>query len=102
MAAKRIKEESNERHLIRRVSETGGETRKVKWLGRRGAPDRLVMWPEHHRYAFVELKEESQPWGLQDHQRREIERMTKSGMRVAILSNKAEIDAFINFQLHER
>jgi hypothetical protein len=97
----RIKEESNETYLKRRMKETGGETRKVKWVGRRGAPDRLVGWKTLGRYAFVELKEESQPWGLQDHQRREIEWMKACGLRVAILSNKAEIDQFIEFQGYE-
>lgn len=95
------KEELNEAYLKRRVEETGGVTRKVKWVAIRGAPDRLCMWPKLGKYAFVEVKEEDQPWGLQDHQRREIERMKGSGLRVAVLSNKKEIDDFINFQGYE-
>jgi hypothetical protein len=97
----RRREESNEQYLKRRVEETGGSTRKVKWVGRRGAPDRLVGWPLRNVAAYVELKEESQPWGLQDHQRREIEWLKACGLRVAILSSKAEIDQFIAFILHE-
>jgi hypothetical protein len=95
------KEELNEEYLKRRVKETGGFTRKVKWMGTRGAPDRLCAWPEKGRYSFVEVKEEDQPWGLQEHQRREIERMSSSGMRVVVLVNKTEIDQFITFQMHE-
>lgn len=95
------KEELNEAYLKRRVEETGGFTRKVKWVAVRGAPDRLCCWPLRSRYCFVEVKEENQPWGLQEHQRREIERMKDSGLRVAVLSNRKEIDDFINFQLHE-
>lgn len=34
-----------EAHLVKRVKELGGECRKVKWIGRVGAPDRLVMLP---------------------------------------------------------
>lgn len=34
-----------EAHLVKRVKELGGETRKVQWIGRRGAPDRLVLIP---------------------------------------------------------
>ena len=34
-----------EAHLVKRVEELGGECRKVKWIGRVGAPDRLVMLP---------------------------------------------------------
>lgn len=89
------KEELNETYLKRRVKETGGETRKVKWLGRRGAPDRLVGWPLHGCAFFVEMKEADQPWGLQDHQAREIEWLRACGFHVVVLSSKAEIDDFI-------
>lgn len=34
-----------EKYLVKQVKTLGGEVRKVKWLGRRGAPDRLVMLP---------------------------------------------------------
>ena len=34
-----------EKYLCDRVKMLGGEVRKVKWIGRRGAPDRLVMLP---------------------------------------------------------
>ena len=101
MAAKRIKEESNEAYLKRRVKENGGETRKVKWVGHRGAPDRLCGWKGLNRYAFVELKEESQSWALQDHQRREIEWMRACGILVFVLENRYEIDSFIDFMLSE-
>lgn len=94
------KEESNEQYLKRRVKESGGETRKVKWVAHRGAPDRLCGWP-HGRHHYVELKEESQPWGLQDHQKREHERMRSWGMSVVVLGSKPEIDAFINFAVHQ-
>jgi hypothetical protein len=96
------KEALNEEYLRDRTIETGGFTRKVKWAGVRGAPDRLCAWPEHGRYAFVEVKEEGQPWGLQDHQKREHDRMRKSGMPVWVLSSKPEIDYFINCQIHQK
>ncbi|MFL6728075.1 MAG: hypothetical protein ACJ8FS_16405 [Sphingomicrobium sp.] len=94
-----IREESNEAYLKRRVKESGGETRKVKWVGRRGAPDRLCAWPG--RAMFVEVKEASQPWGLRDHQAREHERMRSWGLTVVVLSTRAEIDEFIIFARHE-
>jgi hypothetical protein len=95
------KEELNEAYLIRRVKETKGETRKVKWVGRRGAPDRLCAWPTRGTHAFVEVKEISQPWGLQDHQLREHNFMRSSGMNVAVLSTKEEIDIFIKLKTGE-
>jgi hypothetical protein len=40
-----MKERDIENHLVDRAVQLGGEVRKVKWIGRRGAPDRLVMLP---------------------------------------------------------
>lgn len=91
------KEELNEDFLARRVKETGGEARKFKWPGRRGGLDRFVGWPALGVSVFVELKEETQSWGLQPHQRREIEWLRGCGQRTAVLSNKAEIEEFIQF-----
>lgn len=85
-----------EEHLVRRVRELGGEVRKVKWLGRRGAPDRLVMLPpmkdfdapivyHYGRTIWVELKapgEKPKP-----HQQREHERMRRMGQRVEVVDS---------------
>lgn len=38
-----MRESQIEKHLVKRVKELGGECRKVRFIGRRGAPDRLVM-----------------------------------------------------------
>lgn len=54
--ARRIIEADVEDYLDRRVREEGGETRKVVWLGRRGAPDRRVMLPRPGFPCWVELK----------------------------------------------
>lgn len=40
-----LRERDIERQLVKRVKEVGGEVRKVKWVGRNGAPDRIVMLP---------------------------------------------------------
>lgn len=50
-----MRERDIERYLVKRVKELGGEVRKVKWGGRRGAPDRVVMLPDRGCY-WVELK----------------------------------------------
>lgn len=47
-----MKERDIERYLVRRVKELGGECRKVKWIGRSGAPDRLVMLPPQNLLAW--------------------------------------------------
>lgn len=40
-----MRESTIENYLVERVKAMGGEVRKVKWIGRHGAPDRLVMLP---------------------------------------------------------
>lgn len=50
-----MRESKIEKTLIRRVREAKGEIRKVQWIGRRGAPDRLVMLPGRNP-VLVELK----------------------------------------------
>lgn len=40
-----MRESQIESYLTKRVKELGGEVRKVQWVGRRSAPDRLVMLP---------------------------------------------------------
>jgi hypothetical protein len=46
--ARRLLERDIEAHLVKRVKALGGEVRKVQWVGRASAPDRLVMLPGFH------------------------------------------------------
>lgn len=50
-----MRESKIEKALVKAVREAGGEIRKLAWVGRRGAPDRLVMLPGR-RPILVELK----------------------------------------------
>lgn len=54
-----------EKHLKKEVEASGGKVRKLKWIGKNGAPDRIIWWPALRtasggrpapRMAFVELK----------------------------------------------
>lgn len=86
-----MRESQIEKHLVKRVKELGGEVRKVQWIGRRGAPDRLVMFPreayvdEYHCCIWVELK----ATGVKPeaHQLREHDRMRKMGQRVVVIDS---------------
>ena len=49
------RESDVEDYLCLRVAQVGGDTRKVKWIGRNSAPDRLVMFPDRPSF-FVEVK----------------------------------------------
>lgn len=40
-----MKERDVEAYLVKQVKLLGGECRKVQWVGRSGAPDRLIMLP---------------------------------------------------------
>lgn len=85
-----MRESDVETYLVKRVRCIGGATRKVKWIGRHGAPDRLVLFDGAH---FVELK---RPNGvLDDHQRREKQAMEFHGVDVHVISSKDEVDEFI-------
>ena len=86
-----MKERDIEAHLVRRVKELGGEVRKVKWIGRIGAPDRLVMLPCVVPFGgdvntiWVELKapnEKARPSQLREHVR-----MQNMGQHVVVIDS---------------
>lgn len=86
-----MRESEIEAHLVKRVRELGGEVRKVKWIGRAGAPDRLVMLKEQVLPTiWVELKapgEKAKP-----HQAREHARMRAMGQTVIVLDSIEAVD----------
>jgi hypothetical protein len=105
-------EEDVEAYLVKRVKEVGGLTRKVKWPGVEGAPDRLVMLPrrcprvvggkvaDDRSTIWVELK---RPGGKakfpkNEHERkqdREHERMRKMGQRVEVIDSFEGVDELL-------
>lgn len=97
-----MRESKIEAHLVKRVRALGGEIRKVKWIGRRGAPDRLVMIPRPVAGApagttwgdfWIELKATNVP--AEPHQLREHERMRAAGMSVFVLDSIEAIDELL-------
>jgi hypothetical protein len=81
-----------EDYLVEQVKLAGGQTRKVQWIGRLGAPDRLVWW-RFPNVAFVELKSGR---GRYEHsQEREFARLRADGWPVHTLRSKADVDLFI-------
>ena len=87
-----MRESTIEGHLVRRTNEIGGEVRKVKWIGRRGAPDRVVMLPGGRLY-WIELKRPGQK--AEPHQAREHERLRDMGQRVLIIDSFEAIEALL-------
>lgn len=92
-----MRESTIEQYLVERVKALGGEVRKVKWIGRNGAPDRLVMLPSllHTRDGWstaiwVELKAPGEK--CKPHQVREHERMRRMGQRVEVVDSIEGVD----------
>lgn len=86
------RESAIEQYLVEQVKAKGGECRKLKWIGRNGAPDRLVMLPGKP-LLWVELKapgEKAKP-----HQVREHERMRKRGQRVEVVDSFEGVDTVL-------
>ena len=107
------RESQVEDRLVKRVKEAGGEVRKVKWIGRAGAPDRLVMLPWRNRWngvddyydtpgcaVWVELKApgKARTFPANAHERaqhREHERMRKMGQRVEVIDSYEQIEELL-------
>ena len=87
-----MRESEIEKYLVKRVKELGGEVRKVKWIGRHGAPDRLVMMPPNHT-KWVELKTPGEI--AKPHQLREHKRMQAMGQRVEVIDSIEGVDALL-------
>lgn len=90
-----VRERDIERRLVERVKQLGGEVRKVQWLGRRGAPDRVVFLGEQHGYnngtvIWVELKAPGKK--VEPHQAREHDRMARLGQNVYVINSFEAID----------
>ena len=98
-----------EKYLCDRVKMLGGEVRKVKWIGRRGAPDRLVMlpqtWIRYRDYPNAEVGdfppqtiwvEVKAPGEVPEpHQAREHARMRAMGQRVEVIDSMEGVDALL-------
>jgi hypothetical protein len=89
---KELRERDIEQYLVKRVKAMNGEVRKVQWVGRRGAPDRLVMLPGAG--IWVELKAPGKK--AKAHQLREHARMRAMGQRVEVVDSLAAVDEVLS------
>ena len=87
-----MRERDIEAHLVRRVKSLGGEVRKLRWIGRRGAPDRLVLVPGCWPF-LLELKAPGRRPTVQ--QFREIDRIASFGLPTAWADSPEKVDATI-------
>lgn len=103
-----MRERDIEAYLVKSIKALGGEVRKVKWIGRNSAPDRLVMLPltrvgQHWTLPtiWVELKNPktvaSFPADARERaQAREHVRMRKMGQRVEVIGTLEGVEALLS------
>lgn len=78
-----------EAYFVSECKKLGAEVRKLTWIGRRGAPDRVVFY---HGVYFVELK---RPGGkLRPEQQREHARLGPHA-DVRVIDSVGGVDGFI-------
>jgi len=116
--ARPLRESDIEKYLVKRVKELGGECRKIQFIGRPGAPDRLVMLPPKFTRAMVskvfdvpedQMVPESYTLGrtiwielkapgkkAEPHQLREHARMRKMGQRVVVIDSLEDVDEVLS------
>jgi hypothetical protein len=83
-----------EEYLRTKVEDLGGQAIKFLDPGQRGAPDRLIIIP-NHPVVFVELKRPLRHHLLSDAQKRYHRRLRDLGQRVWTLWSKEDVDAFL-------
>lgn len=100
-----MKESEIETYFVKVVKSMGGEVRKLKWIGRRNAPDRVAMLPCRTE-AFVgdtfwvELKATGK--GPTAAQVREHQRMRKRGQQVYVFNSIGGIDKWAHEYVRSR
>jgi hypothetical protein len=88
-----MRESDIEDYLVEQVAKRRGEQRKVKWINRHGAPDRLVWIPGWSYPKMPELKAPGLP--LKEHQKREHKRLKKMGIYCCKLDTFTDVDRFL-------
>lgn len=88
------REKAVERRLRLEVKARGGECMKFVSPGRRGVPDRIVLWP-YGRAHFIELKAPGRK--PSPGQRREAERLKALGFTVLCLDSEETVKDYVSF-----
>lgn len=96
-------EGKTEDYLVAQCEAHGALVRKLAYIGRRGAPDRMVVWPQEEPplfggprrslVDFVELKAERKKPDA--HQEREHKRLRALGCNVFVIDSKEAADKYI-------
>lgn len=107
------RESQIEKQLVKRVKELRGQIRKLKWIGRSKAPDRVVMLParsprifngkvaDERNTIWVEVKRPGTAATFpndahEEAQAREHRRMRKMGQRVEVVDSYERIEEILS------
>ena len=100
-----MRESKIEAYLVKKVKAMGGECRKLRWIGRNGAPDRVVMLRREITLLHGVLRTRGSPaiWvelkatGKKPTaaQLREHLRMEKMGQRVEVIDSIEGVDKLL-------
>lgn len=108
---RKLRESDIEAHLVKRAKKLGGEVRKVRWVGRKNAPDRLVMHPwgarlpdgrrvdDKHTWVEVKSPDTIKTFPANAHERaqaREHDRMRKMGQRVVVVGTIEQVEELLS------
>lgn len=101
-----MRESTIEKYLVAQVKAIGGEVRKLQWISRNGAPDRVVMIPSKPSpndiyfqcgwmgaVIWVELKAPGK--APEPHQLREHKRMRAVGQTVVVIDSIEGVDELL-------
>ena len=89
-----MRESVVERALVQGVERKGGEVRKLSWIGRRHAPDRLILWFGAHDLAELKAPGKKARAG----QAREHARLRAAGFSVYVLDTVDKVRQYLGSQ----
>lgn len=92
-----MQERKLEKEVVKLAERYGWLTRKLEWVGRRSAPDRIFM--RSGVVLFIELKQKD--GRLSVGQKREIWRLLDSGVRVFVCRSLGEVELILKSETHE-
>lgn len=90
---KNVKENDIEQYAVRRMSKAGGLLVKMKFIARRGAPDRIALFLVQGKMIWIEFKKPGKK--ADKHQMREHDLLRKAGQRVEIIDSFLGVDMLI-------
>ncbi len=88
----KLNERDIHKHLVKQVKRMRGKVRRVKWIGRRNAPDVLVMIPGHVPFFLEEKRPGKEPTRAQA---KEIDELNNAGLRARWANSTDMIDRII-------